>query len=242
MKRGLLLLLVLYLLAPQASAADAAAITSEPAGLGEAESPRRRTECALNLAEISKRLHAFAVAHNGALPSKLSEAYVGTSASALGELICPSARPHVVPGGFYPAYAYVNILPGGQTTQKDTADILVFDREPVHDGGRNVLLADLETVAYMKETELQSALAEQQRRCQAEGKEFVVVQDDFIPLRDPRDLQPGGAMGTSRHSFFASVHFKIAAALVLAIAAIAVVLVLRRRERSRTAAGRAPHQ
>ncbi len=112
----------------------------------------------------------------------------------------------------------------------------------MHDGGRNVLLADLETVAHMREAEFQTALAEQRRRWEAQGKQLVIVQDDFIPLEEPLDLRSGGKSGGGRRSFFASAHFKVAATLVLAIAAVAVVLVLRCRERDRAATGQSSHQ
>ncbi len=233
MKLVLFVMVVLSLLAVQAGAKDGAEESSEPAALADTEPSHLRTECALNLVEMSKRLNAFALTRNGGLPSKLSEAYIGAPRSALGELVCPSAKPDVVPGGFHPSYAYVNIVPGGWALQGKTADILVFDREPVHDGGRNVLLADLETVVHMKEADFQAALAEQQKRWKAQDKELVVVQDDFIPLRDPLDLRPVGAPSRSWRSLFSSIYFKVAATLVLAIAAIVMILLLRERERGR---------
>lgn len=217
-----------------AHAEDRIGGSSEPTGLVGTEPPHLRTECAVNLVEMGKRLHAFAVTRGGVLPSKLSEAYIGTSKSVLGELVCPSARPDVVPGGFRPAYACVNVAPGGWAMQERTADIFVFDREPVHDGGRNVLLADLETVVYMKEADFQAALVEQQRRWKLKDKELLVIEHDFIPLKDPLARRPA-VSGRTWHSFFASVHFKIATTLMLAIATITIILLLRKRERDRAA-------
>jgi len=189
-----------------------------------------RAECAVNLARIAKRLKVFALANEGRLPRKLSDAFVDTSGEELRCLRCPAALPAVVQGGFYPSYAYV-LPPDGQP-DAEAQDILVFDGAAVHEDGRNVLLSDLETIQYVAEAEFQKALEEQRGRWEKAGKEFTIVRQDFIPLTV---AQRGGFENTGR-SFFRSTHFKICALLVLAMGVVIVLLALRSRKRGGRAA------
>ncbi len=203
-------------------------------GLGEqGPSPEEtryplRARCAMNLLEVGEWLQIFALAKNGALPSKLSEAFVDTSGANWRCLVCPADAPEPVEGGFYTSYAYVNVAPGGRKLRENGKDILAFDAQPVHQGGRNVLFSNME-VRYLKEPEFQKLLAEERARFLKRGKTLEIVRQDFIPLTETqlRNFKPSG------QSFLGSVHFKITAAIVLAIGVVLVLLAMLRRKRRR---------
>lgn len=189
-----------------------------------------RAQCGVNLLELGARLRQFAAAHDGALPSKLSEAFADKDPAPLRGLICPAARPAVTNGGFYPAYAYVNITPGGRRIEGESEDILAFDAEAVHEDGRNVLLTTMRVV-YMKDADFQKALNAERARWEKAGKRMEIVDDDLIPLADPDALSASPeAESGGLSAFLASAHFKIVVVLVVAIGIILVLLVLRSRK------------
>ena len=196
-----------------------------------------RAECGINLLKIGARLQQFAAAHDGALPSKLSEAFEGAEPSELRHLLCPAAKPGVTIGGFYPSYAYVNITPGGRKIDADVEDILAFDIEPVHEDGRNVLLTTMRVV-YMTEADFQKALIRQQAESEKAGKTMELVTQDLLPLADG-DALPAGSDAASGglSAFVASAHFKITIVILIAIGIVLLLLVLHSRK-SPTARGR----
>ncbi|MFH1731820.1 MAG: hypothetical protein ABIF82_09245 [Planctomycetota bacterium] len=196
-----------------------------------------RARCAMNLIELSARLGAFAAAHGGALPSKLSEALTGTDPERWRCLICPGARPAVVRGGFHPSYVYLNITPGGRKLETGAEDIVAFDSGPVHQDGRNVLLSTMDVV-YLSEAEFQTKLAAERQKWERAGKKVEFVRQDFIPLddaqaeamREDSAARPSGGW----RALTGSVHFKIAVVLVIAIGVVAVLLALQARKRNET--------
>ena len=193
-----------------------------------------RAECGINLLQVSARLLQFAAAHDGALPSKLSDAFAGAEPAELRHLICPAARPNITNGKFCTSYAYVNITPGGRKIDADAEDILAFDMEPVHEGGRNVLLTTMRAV-YMEETDFQKALVEQREKWEKLGKNMEIVTQDLFPLADEEALPaasdseaaPGGLS-----AFVASAHFKIAIVILIAIGIVLLLLVLQSKKNS----------
>ncbi len=225
--RTSILLLTLALTSP-------AALAAEPGVAPEATRFPERAECGVNLLNISAALQAFAAAHDGALPSKLSEAFAGAERTELQNLICPAARPRVTEGGFHPSYAYVNITPGGRKLAPDAEDILAFDLAPVHEGGHNVLLTTMRAV-YMEEVDFLSALDEQRARWEKLGKKVEIISQDLIPLADgdPLPARPDidPAANTDRwDAFVASAHFKIAVVVLIAIGFVLLLLVLQSRK------------
>ncbi len=185
-----------------------------------------RARCAINLIEIGKHIQLFTLAREGILPSKLSEVFVDTSKGWWRCLVCPSAKPAIVEGGFYTSYAYVNVTPDGRKIEDCGEDILVFDAEPAHQNGRNVLFTNMK-VKYLEEPDFQKLLAKQRAKWEMQGKKLEIVRQDFIPL-DETQLRN---LNHERRSFFSSVHSKIALAIMLAIAVVAAFLVLKLRKR-----------
>ena len=141
-----------------------------------------RARCALNLIELSQWLQTFAMARDGMLPAKLSEVFVDTSGGKWRCLVCPGTKAALVEGGLYPSYAYVNVTPGGRKLEIEQEDILAFDAEPVHQGGRNVLFSKDMEVRYLEESEFQERLAEQRAKWEKRDKKLEVVRQDLIPL------------------------------------------------------------
>ena len=194
-----------------------------------------RARCAMNLIELSARLGAFAAAHDGALPSKLSEALTGTDPDRWRCLICPAARPAVVKGGFHPSYVYLNITPGGRKLDAGAEDVVAFDSWPVHQDGRNVLLSTMEVV-YLGEAEFQTKLAAARQNWEKLGKKVEFVRQDFIPLddaqveamREDSAAKPSGGWS----ALTGSVYFKITAVIVIAIGVVVVLLALQARKRN----------
>ena len=222
-----ILLLTLVLASQLASAAE----------VGVAPKATRypeRAECGVNLLKVSAGLQAFAAAHDGALPSKLSEAFAGAERTELQNLICPAAKPKITEGGFYASYAYVNITPGGRKLDPDAEDILAFDTAPVHEDGRNLLLTTMRAV-YMEEADFQKALAEQRDKWEKLGKKMEIVTQDLIPLAagDPLPARPeiDPVADTNRwDAFVESSHFKIIIVVLIAIGFVLLLLVLQSKK------------
>lgn len=193
-----------------------------------------RARCAMNLIELSARLGAFAAAHDGALPSKLSETLTGADPGRWRCLICPAARPAIVTGGFHPSYVYLGITPGGRKLDTGSEDILAFDSRPVHQDGRNVLLSTMEVV-YLGEAEFQTKLAAERQKWEKLGKKVEFVRRDFIPLGDAQARamrEDSAAKSSGRWSALTgSVYFKITAVIVIAIGVVALLLALQARKR-----------
>jgi hypothetical protein len=137
-----------------------------------------RAACAMNLLDIGVRLLQYAGEHEGQLPAKLSDAFGAELKAEGGRLVCPSARPQVVPGGYSPSYGYV-AAPGKRLLEADPPVMLVFDGEPVHQDGRNVLSSNGE-VEFLAEEVFQKRLAEQLATLGNGAK--VVREEDVIPL------------------------------------------------------------
>lgn len=97
--------------------------------------------------------------------------------------------------------------------------MLVFDAEPVHQAGRNVLFSDLRT-RYLPESEFQVRLAEQKDRWDREGREYEIVWEDAIPLTEEQyaGLRTGGPR------LLRSPHFVITVGLLIAIAVVLLAL------------------
>ena len=183
-----------------------------------------RAACAVHLLDIGRVLATYALAHDGALPEKLSIPYtVDMSAAGWTNLICPANIPPLVNGGFYPSYVYVVIE--GRKAGAEPESIVAFDHAPVHEGGRNVLMGDLENVRYLPEQEFQALLAAQQARAAAEGKKLLLVTDDFIQLTQ----QEQSVLDRQSSSPVKSVFFKLTLVIVMAIIGTLVLLYLTRR-------------
>jgi|GEM_PF-3355728 len=187
-----------------------------------------RAGCAMNLLEIARMLQLHATARDGAFPSRLSELFTDVSGGNSRCLVCPAASPQVVEGGFRPSYSYVEVTPGGRNIADGPDDIVAFDADPVHEGGRNVLFSNFD-VAYMKDADFWKMLLRQEQEWNARGKTLNVVLDDFLPL-SAGELSTLTA-GNASSSFFDSVHFRIALLLALAIIALAAYLVILSRKR-----------
>jgi len=201
--------------------------TTEPA---EELTSSVRTRCAMNLIEIGTQILGYAQRTGGQLPSKLSEAFAGKIKEKGSCLTCPAMRPAITVGGFFPSYAYVNVVPGPRNLADAEGDILVFDSEPVHDGGRNVLLSDADEggrfrVKYLKEADFQKMLAEQRKRWEQRGKKLEIVRQDLLPL-DGLQPETSEEPGRTARGFFASFHFKAALIIVIMIVGAALLLVL----------------
>ena len=204
-------------------------------GLAPEETARPlRAGCAMNLLEIAKMLELYATARDGAFPSRLSELFTEVSGGNSRCLVCPAASPQVVEGGFRPSYAYVDVVPGGRNIADGPDDIVAFDAEPVHEGGRNVLFSNFD-VEYMKDADFWETLTRQEEQWKEQGKTLNVVLDDLLPLT-AGELR---AMKAGATPFFDSVHFKIALLLVLAIIVLAAYLVILSLKR-KSAAGTPP--
>jgi hypothetical protein len=179
-----------------------------------------RAQCALNLLEVGRRLASYAGGHGGELPPKLSDAFTDADPKTLGCLACPGMAPMVFTGGFRVSYAYVRPKQGRLTRQEAGDDILVFDLEPVHEGGRNVLFANLE-VKHFEEAEFDRLLSDQRDRWTKRGRTLEVVRHDVIPLQDEDAI--GTAVGEHGPGG-GSRHLRLAAILVAAILAVGLLL------------------
>ncbi len=228
MDRLALILALVVLLTPAASAGE---------GLAPADTRYPlRAQCALNLLDVGCGIQAFVLAHSGTFPSKLADAFrVDTASGNWRALICPATGPRFTDTGLIPSYAYLNLSPGRKDSDsaEDNTDILVFDREPVHEGGRNVLLADRRTVEYLTETEFQNRLAAQAAKWQKRSATQEVPSDDFIPL--DRDQITG--YQRAHVSFLHSMHFTIIAVLLAAIALVSALLIMHSRRKKAPAGG-----
>ena len=201
--------------------------TTEPA---EELTRSVRARCVMNLVEIGTEILAYAQKTGGTLPSKLSEAFADKIKEKGSCLTCPAVRPAITAGGFFPSYAYVNVVPGRRKLADAEGDILVFDSEPVHDGGRNVLLSDAEEegrfrVKYLPEADFQKMLADQTARWEGKGKKLEIVRRDLLPL-EGLQLETSEKPGRTARGFFASFHFKVALIIIVTIAAVVVLLAL----------------
>jgi hypothetical protein len=188
-----------------------------------------RARCGVNLIDVGKAIQAYVFARGGNFPSRLSEVFaVDTEVAGWQSLICPAGEPKFTESALAPSYAYENL--SDRKAPDDKTDILVFDRAPVHEGGRNVLLADLETVRYLTEADFQQQFAAQKARWEKQGRKFSIVgeknDDDYIPL-SAEQIQ---AYERSRRSFWQSPHLKIVAALVVAMGLVSALLIAHKRK------------
>ena len=106
--------------------------------------------------------------------------------------------------------------------------MMVFDAEPVHQQGRNVLFSDLE-LQYMPEAEFQALLAEQSHRFEREGREYEIVWEDSIALTE----QQYRALRRPAPFHLRSPHFLITLGLLAAIAGVLLALAsLKKRQQA----------
>jgi len=112
----------------------------------------RRVACQANLHTIWQDLQIYAIDEEGFPPSL--EALVRWGANP-DLLRCPD------PNG--PEYVYI----AGQDQKMDGRNILVYEREAVHEGGHNVLRLTGQ-IELLSPQELQMALAETERRLEAQ--------------------------------------------------------------------------
>lgn len=183
-----------------------------------------RAACAVHLLDVGKVLATYALAHDGALPEKLSVPYiVDMSSAGWTNLICPAKVPPLVNGGFYPSYVYVFIE--GRKAAAEPDSIVAFDSEPLHEGGRNVLMGDLQNVRYLSESDFQAFLAAEQARVAATGKKLVLVTDDFVQLTQKEQ----SVLDRQDKSLFQSAYFKLTLGIVVAIIATLIALFITRR-------------
>ncbi len=208
-----------------------------------------RARCALNLLEIGQRVQTYVLARDGEYPPALSAVFAlpGTTGEEMQSLICPAARRRVSRDELVTNYAYVHLktppeLPplSGPEDEPDEPDenepddpnadehneadefepfIMVFDADPVHQQGRNVLFSDLE-VEYMPEAEFQALLAEQRYRFEREGREYEIVWEDSIALTE----QQYRALRRPAPFHLRSPHFLITLGLLAAIAGVLLAL------------------
>ncbi len=200
--------------------------------LGEEHRPEHtqyplRAQCALNLMEAGKYLQVFALARDGMLPSRLSEAFADASDGSWRCLVCPADKLAVTQAGLRPSYAYAHIAPGGRKADDGEEDILMFDAQPVHEGGRNVLFSDMKAVRYLSEADFQKLLAEQAAKWREQGKRLEIVSEERIPLSE-RDRQALGREGRTGRD---ALYFGIVLGIVALILVVVLLLVLQSQKR-----------
>ncbi len=217
-----------------------------------------RARCALNLLEIGQRVQTYVLARDGEYPPALSAVFAlpGTTGEEMQSLICPAARRRVSRDELVTNYAYVHLktppeLPplSGPEDEPDESNadepdepdadepdaaeefepfIMVFDADPVHQQGRNVLFSDLE-LQYMPEAEFQALLAEQSHRFEREGRQYEIVWEDSIALTE----QQYRALRRPAPFHLRSPHFLITLGLLAAIAGVLLALAsLKKRQQA----------
>jgi prepilin-type processing-associated H-X9-DG protein len=211
------------LLATLTAVGDVTASAAMPPGPGPAPEQTqfpKRAACAQNLLQIGVRLLMWSKDHDGQLPTRLSDVFGESLKTEGGLLVCPAAQPQVVPGGFSPSYGYV-VAPGRRLFDAKPPLMLVFDGEPVHQGGRNVLFTDGD-VQYIADDIFQKKLTEQLATL-GEGAK-VIREEDVIPLA-PDEVGPRWRKrGLTWHAY-------ATAALTAGILVIVILLAVRSSRR-----------
>ena len=93
----------------------------------------RTIRCADNVRQISLALHAYAADHNGAFPQGLGQLYPDYI-KAQGVFNCPGSGPFGTPDK--PDYEYA----AGLTELSPHTEVIVYDRDASHRGGRKHIL------------------------------------------------------------------------------------------------------
>lgn len=200
-------------------------IAAVPPGVEPGAAPKdtkypQRAECALKLMHTGKVLKTFVLAR-GQMPKKLADAHQPDLSSAGWEhLICPAGKADWSSEGFTASYSYFSVA----IEKIKSGDIIVFDSEPCHEGGRNALLSDLEAVVFFPEAEFQKKLGEQKARHDSEKVSYEISANDLIIV--PASERPP----SPAQKVLASGYFQICAALAAAIIAVLVIMSARKKQ------------
>jgi hypothetical protein len=144
--------------------------------LARAREEARKAVCKENLNMIGKALFAYTMDNNEAYPDTLQAlipVYIGTDEV----FCCPNAA------GPGPHYGYIGGVPGKVAGRLRSDTIIAYDLPGNHEGGRNVLLADV-AVRWMDELtfmeQLERTKEQVEAAFEAEGLEVPEITKAFL--------------------------------------------------------------
>jgi len=139
--------------------------------------PEELSACELNLQRIAIALHVHAAEQaDKAYPSSLKEMVDNGVLFDMNMLICPADRTAFTPGEFYTSYETLFELTVKRIPQdsipQDT--IVIWDKQPHHGNGRNVLFANA-AENFLRKVRKTSQIVVQRRNCRSYPLRFLCV-------------------------------------------------------------------